>query len=279
MSSHSTRKFVQLCLVAFLFLLPDFERKMTVDAVIPDQPTACVGTRRSEFTMSNSVKLVEVLRNSLADCQFVIGDVHIIKINEQEFIDQGKPFNLSFLDSIREVTGCIQIIDSCFNTPISFKSLEVIRGKCDGEAITMHFMSTCKMQIPPVDFRNLRYIGKGGVLVGGLKNCYLEKRINYDELFSDAANQKFESKLECLEEKESACHESCPVWPDSKNYCWGPGSDQCQARSKCRSIQDCVSNRCYISNGVENCCSENCLGGCYGTSSRQCFGCTRFNKN
>ncbi|PAA69460.1 hypothetical protein BOX15_Mlig020919g2 [Macrostomum lignano] len=253
-------------------------------------PPVCSGTKEADLTGTGSLSNMILLRKRLSNCKFVIGHVHILDIDENELKAANKSFDFSFLDDIEEITGCLWIIGSCYSTPLSFKSLRIIRGRdCsysthlgNSSLVVLHTDKSCRLKQPPLDLRSLRYIGQGNIYLENVTDCYLQKFINSEELFRDTRIQTVKPSTNCTGLADR-CHPDCPVWPsDGRRHCWGPGPDQCQARSRCVSVsqRECPRQRCFMESAkTERCCSEQCLGGCFGVQSNQCFGCRKFNSN
>lgn len=90
------------------------------------------------------------------------------------------------------------------------------------------------------------------------------------------------------------CHDSCSK-RNGRSFCWGPGANQCQIRMhssvfcalqkntllnclllictvrKCQTRVCGGPNRCVKEGGVEECCHDECVGGCSGTRANECL--------
>ncbi|KAM7537964.1 hypothetical protein Aperf_G00000061121 [Anoplocephala perfoliata] len=71
------------------------------------------------------------------------------------------------------------------------------------------------------------------------------------------------------------CHDSCPV-RNGRSYCWGPSAHQCQILRKCQTRVCGGPNRCVKVGDEEECCHEECVGGCSGPRANECIACRRY---
>nr|CDS16977.1 epidermal growth factor receptor [Echinococcus granulosus] len=71
------------------------------------------------------------------------------------------------------------------------------------------------------------------------------------------------------------CHDNCSK-QNGMSFCWGPGADQCQILRKCQTRVCSGPNRCVKEGGVEECCHDECVGGCNGTRANECLACRRY---
>ncbi|KAL5110728.1 Arf-GAP with coiled-coil ANK repeat and PH domain-containing protein 2 [Taenia crassiceps] len=71
------------------------------------------------------------------------------------------------------------------------------------------------------------------------------------------------------------CHDSCSK-RNGRSFCWGPGANQCQLLRKCQTRVCSGPNRCVKEGGVEECCHDECVGGCSGTRANECLACRRY---
>ncbi|VDD76578.1 unnamed protein product [Mesocestoides corti] len=74
------------------------------------------------------------------------------------------------------------------------------------------------------------------------------------------------------------CDDACPVH-NGKSFCWGPSANQCQTLRKCQTRVCRGPNRCVTEGEIEECCHEECAGGCSGTRASECMACRRYSQD
>ncbi|PAA85045.1 hypothetical protein BOX15_Mlig002042g3 [Macrostomum lignano] len=269
-------------LMALCLLLPLSAAIDTAAVNASSEYVVCTGTLEAEQTNEDSVRKFKALRDRLSGCQFVIGDIHLTRIKQEHFDEQDEVLDFGFLNTIKEVTGCVKLVDSCFSSPLEFESLQVIRGTgCGNSSLLLQFDSNCALQTPYVAFPNLRHIG-GGIILYNVSSCYIERHVSFSELFAYPMAPVV-SRIGQCRDLDNACHSNCTEWPeDGQQHCWGPELRHCQPRTRCRhlSTRDCPYQRCFVdSQGGERCCHEQCLGGCFGPLAQHCLGCRNFDRN
>uniref|UniRef100_A0A8C1K5K5 Receptor protein-tyrosine kinase n=1 Tax=Cyprinus carpio TaxID=7962 RepID=A0A8C1K5K5_CYPCA len=213
----------------------------------------CSGTDNKLSTLSDLDQQYKTLRKFYENCEVVMGNLEITSIERNR--------NLSFLKSIREVTGYVLVALNQFDY-LPLENLRIIRG-------TKLYEGRYALAI----FLNYRRDGSFGLRQLGLKNltgifvclrasvsrqtnshhtCVLLFRINV-KMYSTGRR----------------CHRSC------NGRCWGPQEDQCQSLTKTVCAEQC-DGRCF-GPYVSNCCHRECAGGCFGPKDTDCFACTNFN--
>ncbi|XP_010219358.1 PREDICTED: LOW QUALITY PROTEIN: receptor tyrosine-protein kinase erbB-3-like, partial [Tinamus guttatus] len=66
-----------------------------------------------------------------------------------------------------------------------------------------------------------------------------------------------------------------PAHPTGPRRCWGPGPEDCQKLTKTICAPQC-NGRCF-GRAPNECCHEECAGGCTGPRQTHCFACRHFN--
>uniref|UniRef100_A0A8C2IAV0 Receptor protein-tyrosine kinase n=1 Tax=Cyprinus carpio TaxID=7962 RepID=A0A8C2IAV0_CYPCA len=204
-------------------------------------------------TLSDLDQQYKTFRKFYENCEVVMGNLEITSIERNR--------NLSFLKSIREVTGYVLVALNQFDY-LPLENLRIIRG-------TKLYEGRYALAI----FLNYRRDGSFGLRQLGLKNltgifvclrasvsrqtnshhtCVLLFRINV-KMYSTGRR----------------CHRSC------NGRCWGPQEDQCQSLTKTVCAEQC-DGRCF-GPYVSNCCHRECAGGYFGPKDTDCFACTNFN--
>uniref|UniRef100_A0A671QUE3 receptor protein-tyrosine kinase n=1 Tax=Sinocyclocheilus anshuiensis TaxID=1608454 RepID=A0A671QUE3_9TELE len=198
----------------------------------------CPGTDNKLSTLSDLDQQYKTLRKFYENCEVVMGNLEITSIERNR--------NLSFLKSIREVTGYVLVALNQFDY-LPLENLRIIRG-------TKLYEGRYALAI----FLNYRRDGYFGLRQLGLKNltgisvclcAYVSRQTNSHHTWF------------CRR-----CHRSC------NGRCWGPQEDQL---TKTVCAEQC-DGRCF-GPYVSNCCHRECAGGCFGPKDTDCFACTNFN--
>ncbi|KAG8129304.1 hypothetical protein E2320_015983, partial [Naja naja] len=106
----------------------------------------------------------------------------------------------------------------------------------------------------------------GGVYIGKNKQLCHVNTIDWEDIIRDP---KFQAVVHNNGEKCTPCHENC------NGRCWGPGPEDCQKLTKTICAPQC-NGRCFGPNPNE-CCHDECAGGCTGPLKTKCFACRHFN--
>uniref|UniRef100_A0A8C6KPH9 Receptor tyrosine-protein kinase erbB-4 n=1 Tax=Nothobranchius furzeri TaxID=105023 RepID=A0A8C6KPH9_NOTFU len=210
----------------------------------------CPGTENKLSTLSDLDQQYRTLRKLYENCEVVMGNLEITSIDRNR--------NLSFLKSIREVTGYVLVALNQFeNLPL--ENLRIIRG-------TKLYEGRYSLAI----FLNYRRDGFYGLRQLGLRN--LTGKIDASAVgFSllSVACCPTDSTDVLLSQMSKRCHRSC------NGRCWGPQETQCQTLTKTVCAEQC-DGRCF-GPYVSDCCHRECAGGCSGPKDTDCFACTNFN--
>lgn len=84
----------------------------------------CTGTNKGMTIVENTANgTLQTLKNRFKDCQYVDGNLEINGLDNEEFYNA----DLSFLNSIREVTGYV-LIANVYAQNVTLESLTIIRG-------------------------------------------------------------------------------------------------------------------------------------------------------
>uniref|UniRef100_A0A9J8D4S5 Receptor protein-tyrosine kinase n=1 Tax=Cyprinus carpio carpio TaxID=630221 RepID=A0A9J8D4S5_CYPCA len=209
----------------------------------------CSGTDNKLSTLSDLDQQYKTLRKFYENCEVVMGNLEITSIERNR--------NLSFLKSIREVTGYVLVALNQFDY-LPLENLRIIRG-------TKLYEGRYALAI----FLNYRRDGSFGLRQLGLKNltgifvclrASVSRQTNSHHTWFCAVDMYSTGRR---------CHRSC------NGRCWGPQEDQCQSLTKTVCAEQC-DGRCF-GPYVSNCCHRECAGGCFGPKDTDCFACTNFN--
>ncbi|KAM4794979.1 receptor tyrosine-protein kinase erbB-3 [Rhinophrynus dorsalis] len=206
--------------------------------------------------------LYQTLKETYSNCHVVMGNLEIVLIDDSQ--------DLSFLKSIREVTGYVLLAVNIF-TYLPLENLRVIRGTHlydDKYALYMilnnHYTGT--QGILKLGFHQLTEILAGGIHITKNEQLCFVDTIDWKDILRDP-NAVIE--IESNSKNCTSCHPSC----DGK--CWGPEETDCQKLTKTICAEQC-NERCFGKNPTE-CCHDECAGGCTDSSNMKCFACRHFN--
>ncbi|KAL0963733.1 hypothetical protein UPYG_G00310210, partial [Umbra pygmaea] len=224
----------------------------------------CAGTENKLSTLSDLEQQYRVLRKYYENCEVVMGNLEITSI--------GRSRDLSFLRSIREVTGYVLVALNQFDY-LPLENLRIIRGSRMYEdhyalAIFLNYRRDGNFGLRQLGLNNLTEILHGGVYVDKNKFLCHADTIHWQDIVKSPRASPVvvptNSSVTCQK-----CHVSC------NGLCWGPKEDQCQSLTKTVCAEQC-DGRCF-GPYVSDCCHRECAGGCFGPKDTDCFACTNFN--
>ncbi|XP_051993181.1 receptor tyrosine-protein kinase erbB-4-like [Xyrauchen texanus] len=227
--------------------------------------SVCPGTDNKLSTLSDLDQQYKTLRKFYENCEVVMGNLEITNIERNR--------NLSFLKSIREVTGYVLVALNQFDY-LPLENLRIIRGTNVYEgryalAIFLNYRRDGYFGLRQLGLKNLTEILNGGVYVDQNKFLCHADTIHWHDII-----KKSRAELLVVPSNSSGntcrrCHKSC------NGRCWGHQEDQCQILTKTVCAEQC-DGRCF-GPYVSNCCHQECAGGCFGPKDMDCFACTNFN--
>uniref|UniRef100_H2UKC9 Receptor protein-tyrosine kinase n=1 Tax=Takifugu rubripes TaxID=31033 RepID=H2UKC9_TAKRU len=223
--------------------------------------TVCPGTDNKLSTLSDLDQQYRTLKKLYENCEVVMGNLEITSIDRNR--------NLSFLKSIREVTGYVLVALNQFDY-LPLENLRIIRGITLYEgryslAIFLNYRRDGYYGLRQLGLRNLTEILNGGVLVDQNKFLCHADTIHWQDIIKNPLAEL----LVVSSNSSRRCHRSC------NGRCWGHQEDQCQTLTKTVCAEQC-DGRCF-GPYVSNCCHRECAGGCSGPKDTDCFACTNFN--
>lgn len=222
----------------------------------------CAGTHNGLSVTGHAHQQYQTLQKMYNNCEIVMGNLEIVLIEQNP--------DLSFLQTIREVTGYVLIAMNAF-TYLPLQNLRIVRGKQYYEkenalTIFLNYENNVTHGLRQVGFNQLTEILSGGVYIGRNKHLCHVDTIDWGDIIRDP---RFKPRVQDNGEKCPPCHESC------NGHCWGPGPEDCQKLTKTICAPQC-NGRCFGPNPNE-CCHDECAGGCTGPHKTQCFACRNFN--
>lgn len=197
----------------------------------------------------------------------MIGNLEITWLDKS---DNNHPYDLSFLESIREITGYL-LIAYVEVDKIRMPNLQIIRGrdlfKYNYEE-DEYAMILIENELKTLELPNLSEILAGSVGSYNNKNlCHL-RTINWDEILN-WPTYRIVLVYNSAEPECPKCHSSC------HGNCWAEGPDMCQRISKVSCSEHCGQGRCFGAS-PSDCCHSFCAGGCTGPKQTDCLACKNF---
>uniref|UniRef100_A0A8C1RD70 Receptor protein-tyrosine kinase n=1 Tax=Cyprinus carpio TaxID=7962 RepID=A0A8C1RD70_CYPCA len=223
--------------------------------------SVCPGTDNKLSTLSDLDQQYKTLRKFYENCEVVMGNLEITSIERNR--------NLSFLKSIREVTGYVLVALNQFDY-LPLENLRIIRGTklYEGRyalAIFLNYRRDGNFGLRQLGLKNLTEILNGGVYVDQNQFLCHADTIHWQDIIKNSRSEL----LVVPSNNSRRCHRSC------NGRCWGPQENQCQSLTKTVCAEQC-DGRCF-GPYVSNCCHRECAGGCFGPKDTDCFACTNFN--
>uniref|UniRef100_A0A8C1VEK5 receptor protein-tyrosine kinase n=1 Tax=Cyprinus carpio TaxID=7962 RepID=A0A8C1VEK5_CYPCA len=217
----------------------------------------------SPLTLSDLDQQYKTLRKFYENCEVVMGNLEITSIERNR--------NLSFLKSVREVTGYVLVALNQFDY-LPLENLRIIRGTklYEGRyalAIFLNYRRDDNFGLRQLGLKNLTEILNGGVYVDQNQFLCHADTIHWQDIIKNSRSELLvvpsnNSGNTCDHKKVHKCGESFTfvfAVTVTKTVC----AEQCDGR--------CFGP--YVS----NCCHRECAGGCFGPKDTDCFACTNFN--
>ncbi|XP_076840273.1 receptor tyrosine-protein kinase erbB-3b isoform X2 [Brachyhypopomus gauderio] len=219
----------------------------------------CLGTKNGiSFTDSHTIHYSN-LKQRYTGCEIILGNLEI------NFMEHD--FDVSFLGSIREVTGYVLVTTNQFGR-LPLQNLRVIRGTTLYEqtwALSVLVNYEGEHGLVSLGLTHLTEILKGGVQIVNNRFLAYAPWINWQDIVRDS-----NAHIEIHGNGQQAlCHSSC------RDHCWGPTKDECQTLTKTVCAPQC-HGRCFGSS-PRDCCDVECAGGCAGPLNTDCFACQHVN--
>uniref|UniRef100_UPI00358EB9D1 receptor tyrosine-protein kinase erbB-4-like n=1 Tax=Myxine glutinosa TaxID=7769 RepID=UPI00358EB9D1 len=220
----------------------------------------CSGTENKLSVSATRELQYQALRKTYEDCEVVLGNLEIVNI--------GRDKDISFLRSIREVSGYVLISLNEFDF-LPLENLRIIRGTklfngmyALSVFVNYHKSSRLRRRRPRSGLKELRLrslteILNGGVQISENQHLCYQDTIEWDDIVKDT-NVSVSVERECL-----PCNKNC------NGHCWGSGRNYCQHFTRLNCVAQCDS-RCYGPK-LSQCCNGQCAAGCSGPQNTHCF--------
>ncbi|CAM9947244.1 unnamed protein product [Bubo scandiacus] len=223
----------------------------------------CAGTLNGLSVTGDAQHQYQTLHKMYNNCEIVMGNLEIVLIDHTQ--------DLSFLQTIREVTGYILIAMNIFAS-LPLQNLRVIRGTQFYEEkfalfVLLNYNHNTSHALRQLGLNQLTEILAGGVCIEkNAQLCHVET-VEWRDIMRDPHLEPVvgDNGKAC-----APCHESCG------GHCWGPGPEDCQKLTKTICAPQC-NGRCF-GRAPNECCHEECAGAapapCRLTAS---YACRHFN--
>uniref|UniRef100_A0A673C7G5 receptor protein-tyrosine kinase n=1 Tax=Sphaeramia orbicularis TaxID=375764 RepID=A0A673C7G5_9TELE len=211
----------------------------------------CPGTENKLSTLSDLDQQYRTLKKLYENCEVVMGNLEITSIDRNR--------NLSFLKSIREVTGYVLVALNQFDY-LPLENLRIIRGTKLYErryslAIFLNYRRDGYYGLRQLGLRNLTEILNGGVYVDQNQFLCHADTIHWRDIIKNPQAELLvvptNNSNQCEYQKTSGSMTKTVCAEQCDGRCFGP----------------------YVS----DCCHRECAGGCSGPKDTDCFACTNFN--
>ncbi|XP_038642460.1 receptor tyrosine-protein kinase erbB-4-like isoform X1 [Scyliorhinus canicula] len=228
--------------------------------------SVCAGTENRLSSLFGQEQQYQQLQKMYVNCEIVMGNLEITNINANR--------NLTFLRSIREVTGYLLVALNQFEY-LPLENLRIIRGTTlydDKYALSviLNYRKDGVHGLKQLGFKQLTEILAGGVYLESNNFLCHTQTINWADILHNPKERMDFNETKDAVKGCAKCHASC------NGHCWGPGEGDCQTLTKSVCAPQC-NGRCFGQHNPSECCHSQCAGGCSGPKDTNCFACRRFN--
>uniref|UniRef100_A0A8C1Z2S8 Receptor protein-tyrosine kinase n=1 Tax=Cyprinus carpio TaxID=7962 RepID=A0A8C1Z2S8_CYPCA len=245
--------FIKTCHTALSVQLGDNKEKLTASFIWL--------LRMADLsTLSDLDQQYKTLRKFYENCEVVMGNLEITSIERNR--------NLSFLKSVREVTGYVLVALNQFDY-LPLENLRIIRGTklYEGRyalAIFLNYRRDDNFGLRQLGLKNLTEILNGGVYVDQNQFLCHADTIHWQDIIKN-------SRSELLVVPSNNSGNTCEFHKcgESFTFVFAVTVTKTVCAEQC-------DGRCF-GPYVSNCCHRECAGGCFGPKDTDCFACTNFN--
>uniref|UniRef100_A0A4W3IWW5 receptor protein-tyrosine kinase n=1 Tax=Callorhinchus milii TaxID=7868 RepID=A0A4W3IWW5_CALMI len=221
----------------------------------------CAGTENKLSTLSDLEQQYRALRKNYENCEVVMGNLEITNIDRNR--------DLSFLRSIREVTGYILVALNQFEY-LPLENLRIIRGTKMYEeryalTVLLNYKKDGNFGLRQLGLQNLTEILNGGIYIDQNKFLCYANTVHWQDIVRSTANA---DTIIVPTNTTVACEYHMLQFP---------GTMKRKTSNKIVTVcaEQC-DGRCF-GPYVSDCCHRECAGGCSGPKDTDCFACTNFN--
>ncbi|KAL8617989.1 hypothetical protein ACOMHN_040213 [Nucella lapillus] len=242
--------------------------------------SVCQGTSHGLVARGDWKFRYEQYKDLYTNCTYLVGNLEIIFLDEM-----GKTFDLSFLSSIKQVTGYVLIV-GVFADYLHLDNLQIIRGKTlfyypkNNDHYTLFVALNYDKNSPTIGLKELRFTSLREILAGKIffmnnnQLCF-ENAVNWKDVnpyVTPPVEFRFNSSdyrrpCDTAEECDPVCYNNIT----HERNCWGGGKDMCQELTQGEACHRSCERRCY-GKLPNQCCHQECAGGCSGPLKTDCLG-------
>ncbi|XP_067686538.1 epidermal growth factor receptor-like [Haliotis asinina] len=259
-----------VCTALGVFIQPDIDLpNLTLDK-------ACPGTHMG-FSYSGSLRRhFRYMQRRYTGCTYVQGNLEITHLRHKNI-----NYDLSFLSTIRYVSGYVLIGLVTRVREIPLTSLEVIRGNQTlelfgrqfGLAVTLTSRSYgSRKGLQELQLPKLREISRGDVLFANNPVLCYVKTILWEAIISGGRKAMLKGD-QPLAKRCLPCSSHCDQ--GGTRRCWGRGKQLCQKVEPFTCDPSCPY-RCF-GPGKQGCCHSQCAAGCWDDTEADCEMCKNYN--
>ncbi|XP_063410960.1 epidermal growth factor receptor-like isoform X3 [Mytilus trossulus] len=245
----------------------------------------CRGTKMGMSVSGTSKDHYDLYKRRYTNCTYVDGNLEITYLDKNE---QGSDWDLTFLESIEEVSGYV-LIYSVFTQELHLKNLRLIRGSqlfsFKGEKLYSLVLasnskpgSTTK-GLMHLGFKSLQEIMNGIVYFYNNNLLCFEQTIHWADINpSVTPHAKYSFNNTYHKRSCGECHPACYNTKTDSKQCWGEGPDMCQTLNHASVCSQTCEDRCFGS-APNQCCHPECAAGCNGPKKTDCYACKHYSND
>lgn len=233
--------------------------------VAQEKPVYAVDDKKTGICQRKYIRNDPINLESLRGCKVIEGSLQLALMNA----DSPDNWTQYRYPELKEITGYLLIFEISSLTSLQniFPNLAVIRGQ---ELIDTHaLIINGATHLQEIGLPSLTDIQRGSTwIVENPQLCYVDT-IDWPLISNESSIEGINGNKPS-NQCPNSCNQKCFRSEfDQRQLCWGSSSSSCQK----------VFNKfCPICHGKPctaggECCSHQCLGGCNGTSPRDCFVC------
>lgn len=247
----------------------------------PDH-VVCRGTTMGMSVSGSSMDHYSMYKRKYTNCTYVDGNLEITYLEDDE------EYDLSFLESIEEVSGYV-LIYSVFVQELNLTNLRLIRGSqlysfknenIYSLVVASNFKPGSKTKgLMYLGLKNLQEITAGTVYFYNNNLLCYEQTILWKDINPWVQPHVRHGHNSTYYQRE--CDECDPTCYDSRTghkMCWGPGPGWCQKLNHATICSQMCEERCFGTEPNE-CCHAECAAGCRGPKRTDCYACKHFSND
>ncbi|XP_063411495.1 epidermal growth factor receptor-like [Mytilus trossulus] len=230
----------------------------------------CQGLNSGLGMSGSSQDQYDLYRQRYTNCKYVDGNLEIT------YLDDTGNWDLSFLESIEEVSGYV-LISSVLSQKLHLQNLRLIRGRqLFLDKFSLLVASNSKpgsrtQGLMELEFRSLQEIMNGTVFISMNNLLCHASTIRWEDI-NPTVTQHFRTSMDIPGYKRSCgeCDAACYNENTGSRHCWGEGPDMCQIINHGPACSPTCTYRCF-GEDPSQCCHSECAAGCSGPKATDCY--------